>query len=150
MPGLPFLPPPLPFYRTLSFTRNQNPCWRPKDPFVDEPVSGHTRSYRTIFKDTLSFFLLKEIALQAYLGLTICGGGGGIRVHLQGRASHLGSGGVGVSHLTTPTMVKPPAMNAGIAATRAMLSSFALKIWSNWSMAASKSTFSFCTYKVSP
>ena len=66
--------------------------------------------------------------------------------NLQGRASHLGSTGLGLSQRQMPTTDTPAIKKEGIAATRAMLSSLAFRIWSISSMALSVSTLSFCTW----
>ena len=65
---------------------------------------------------------------------------------LQGRASHLGSTGLGLSQRQRLTREMPAIRKDGMAATKAMLSSLAFRIWSISSMALSVSTFSFCTY----
>lgn len=73
-------------------------------------------------------------------------GSGAPEADLQGKASNLASGGEGMSQRSTKKAVKPATMKAGMAATKAMDSSLARRIWSNCNMAASVSTFSFCTY----
>ena len=69
-----------------------------------------------------------------------------VRGYLHGKASHRGSTALGLSHRQTPTTEKPAMRKDGMAATRAMLSSLAFRIWSISSIALSVSTLSFCTY----
>ena len=71
----------------------------------------------------------------------------GSRMYLHGSASHLGSTAFGLSHRHKPTSEMPAIRKDGMAATRAMLSSLAFRIWSISSIALSVSTLSFCTYR---